>query len=310
MLVTVLISVLVTLLASFPLGIATGVLAEQSASTPESGAISRIKAIYDSLVTLGYGSDTASGWGDWGAMWNRIRSAAEWTPDGTASTDDVLAGEIFYAGSRSPLTGTLALSGDALVSDVASGKTFYSNSLTQLTGTAPAPFDYSLQSLATMDDYGGTYHGEESEWVGISGSPFSEYADFSLESGVVKQDTRTGLIWTVSSTSTLSNEFTLASDGERPTGGNAIAFCEALNTGTYGGIDSWYLPTQKELMQAYLDGIYSQDVSFGGENYFWSSSAVSDFADSAWYMEFQFGFVDYDWMSNGAEYSVRCVARE
>ena len=53
------------------------VFAEQSPGTPESGTTSRIKAIYDSLKTLGYGSESAGSWGDWGAYWNRIRSSAE-----------------------------------------------------------------------------------------------------------------------------------------------------------------------------------------------------------------------------------------
>ena len=89
-------SLVVTLIVAFPLGVKTGVLAEQSGDTPESGVTSYIKQIYDSLVSLGHGSDSAGAWGDWGEFWNRIRSAGEWEPDGTAEADDVKAGETYF----------------------------------------------------------------------------------------------------------------------------------------------------------------------------------------------------------------------
>ena len=60
---------------------AAKISAEQNDSSPESGSTSRIKATYDSLVTLTHGSESSGSWGDWGSMWNRIRSAGEWVPD-------------------------------------------------------------------------------------------------------------------------------------------------------------------------------------------------------------------------------------
>lgn len=55
--------------------------AEQVAGSPESGAKSRISELYDALVAQNKGSDTdVSGLtvaqGDWGAKWNRIKTAA------------------------------------------------------------------------------------------------------------------------------------------------------------------------------------------------------------------------------------------
>ena len=199
------------------------VLAEQSGSSPESGVTSRIKTIYDSLVALSHGSDSAGGWGNWGVMWNRIRSAAEWVP-----------------------------TGDATEADVASGKLFYKDSRTQKTGTAAPAFDYSTQKLATKDDFLGTYKAEESTWNAVSGSPFAGFAALNLSSGTVKQDSRTGLWWSASSTIGVTNGFWLSDDGALPTGGEAISFCDALNTASYGGKINWYLPTQKELMTAYI----------------------------------------------------------
>lgn len=74
--------------------IGSTVLAEQVGSSPESGATSRIKTIYDSLDSLSHGSDSAGSWGNWGSMWNRIRSAGEWVPTGDASEADVVAGKL------------------------------------------------------------------------------------------------------------------------------------------------------------------------------------------------------------------------
>lgn len=55
--------------------------AEQLPGTPESGARSRITELYDALVAQNKGSDTdvsglTAAQGDWGAKWNRIKTAA------------------------------------------------------------------------------------------------------------------------------------------------------------------------------------------------------------------------------------------
>jgi len=261
------------------LQVKTLVLAEQSGSSPESGVTSRIKTIYDSLVSLTHGSESAGGWGDWGVMWNRIRSAAEWVP-----------------------------TGDATEADVADGKTFYSGNRVQKSGTAPAAFDYSTQRLATKDNYLGTYQAEESSWTAVSGSPFAGFGALNLMTGTVKQDERTGLWWSASSTTYPTNEFTLSADGERPTGGEAIAFCDALNTASYGGKTGWYLPTQIELMTAYINGIYSQDPTFATDSYFWSSTEYSGYPDFAWYVGLYGGDTSGSGKGNGN--AVRCVRRD
>ena len=85
------------------------VLAEQTGSSPESGATSRIKTIYDSLVSLSHGSESAGAWGNWGVMWNRIRSAGEWVPSGDASESDVTTGKTFVSNNRALKTGTKAV---------------------------------------------------------------------------------------------------------------------------------------------------------------------------------------------------------
>lgn len=350
-LLTVIISVVVTAVLMYPAGYRTRVLAEQSGTTPESGVTSYIKQIYDSLVTLTYGSDGAGAWGNWGAMWNRIRSAAEWTPGGSATADEVVSGETFYTASRTGQTGTLALSGDAgagdvmsgktfygdsltkltgtwsflgdaTASDVLSGKTFYANSLTLLTGTAPAPIDFTNQQYSARDDKGGPdgsgaedYQGEESVWT----SPATN----------VWQDTRTGVYWS-SDQGNMSNSFTAISlntcdffntfprkgyAGGDPDCGAAINYCATLD---FGGRTDWYLPSEKELQQASIDGMYNQAgdtltaaAAFTTENLFWSSSEVSYVSNGsyAWFVYLFSGDVSLDYKTS-AGYAVRCVSRD
>ena len=273
------------LLAVFGLWqVGSTVLAEQAGSSPESGATSRIKTAYDWLVAKGtnYGAADASDWSNnWGSMWNRIMESAAWEPDGTATEADVASTKTFYAGN-----------GDRTIK----------------TGTAPPAFDYSTQKLATKDDWFGTYKAEESSWTAVSGSPFAGFAALDLDSGTVKQDSRTGLWWSASSTTYLTNQFTLSADGARPTGGQAIAFCDALNTASYGGKTDWYLPTQKELMTAYINGIYSQDPTFATTSNFWSSSERSVNSANAWVVPLSYGGTNG--FSKGSGNSVRCVRRD
>jgi hypothetical protein len=265
------------------------VLAEQSGSSPESGAASRIKTIYDSLVALTHGSDSAGGWGNWGVMWNRIRSAAEWVPSESATE-----------------------------ADVATGKTFHNTSRTQKTGTAAPAVDYSTQSKVIWDDYknggsaDGDSAGEESNWSNTVGA---------ADTGVWK-DERTGLYWSIASEGGMTNSFTIAScdyfstsprssyaggDSDR---GDAINYCANLNLASGGTSNTdWYLPSQKELTQAYLDGIYNQtDTNFTSQNVFWSSTEVAGSPSGAWadYLNNSYMF------DNGKSdnLSVRCVRRD
>ena len=268
----------------------TKVLAEQSGSSPESGVTSRIKTIYDSLVALSHGSDSAGGWGNWGVMWNRIRSAAEWVP-----------------------------SGDASEADVASGKTFYKDSRTQKTGTGSLAPDYSEQSRVMYNDAkngasaDGDEANEESIWTNTAGNATTG----------VWNDTRTSLYWSANLGSG-NNNYTIAS----------CDFFSATDRGTYSGADSdcgyaintcgtlsqdatgdavnetdWYLPTQKELQQAYIDGMYNQtNITFASSNEYWSATEFSDSPGMSWYLGFYYGNTSAN--ANFGIRNVRCVRRD
>ncbi len=186
------------------------------------------------------------------------------------------------------------------------------------------------QKFQTIDDWlngvgtAGEYTGEESVWSAVSGSPFAGYAsiDFSadggfldLYSGGVKQDSRTGLWWSDimainggGTASTTSNVFTLTGvagvgDGTRPTGGNAIGFCNALNAANFGGHNDWYLPTQKQLQQAYIDGSANNLPNPG--NTFWSSTEHYNSTANAWYVVLGTGNTYYS--TKTTKYYIRCV---
>ncbi len=52
---------------------------------------------------------------------------------------------------------------------------------------------------------------------------------------------------------------------------NAITACESL---VYGSYSDWRLPTQKELIQAYIDGLYAQKLVLSADNYAYQSATT------------------------------------
>lgn len=257
----------------------------------------------------------------------KIPVVSSTTYRGDALVTDVMSGKKFYSNSGTLLTGTWTFLGDAAVDQVLEGKKFYSNSGTLLTGTytPPTPIDFSNMQYSTYDDYaggdylgwGGTltddYQGEESEW-----------SNMSVGEDIAWRDERTGVYWSAHQ-GTMSNIFTMAScdyftsiprssyDGSDSDCGLAINYCATLD---FAGRTDWYLPSQKELMQAYIDGIYNQAgideasaAAFVTDNYYWSSSEVSDSSPSAWGVGLDLGFTNYGNKTYTGS-GVRCVSRD
>jgi len=257
----------------------------------------------------------------------KIPVVSSTTYRGDALVTDVMSGKKFYSNSGTLLTGTWTFLGDAAVDQVLEGKKFYSNSGTLLTGTytPPTPIDFSNMQYSTYDDYaggdylgwGGTltddYQGEESEW-----------SNMSVGEDIAWRDERTGVYWSAHQ-GTMSNIFTMAScdyftsiprssyDGSDSDCGLAINYCATLD---FAGRTDWYLPSQKELMQAYIDGIYNQAgideasaAAFVTDNYYWSSSEVSGNSNYAWIVLLNAGDTDvYD--KTNSSLGVRCVSRD
>ena len=269
--------------------IQTGAGVLQPTPTPGSPSVgddSRINTLYKQLVTLNYGSDSAGSWGDWGAMWNRIYSASIWTPsDATALPGDVSVGNTFYAGNNRTIQ----------TSSVAYPEVFVNQSLCLKENTgAPCTAVQAVPVPATT-------------WTNTANN--------------VWKDNRTGLYWSEDKGS-MTNSF-LTSCGfftTNPRGnwsgttcGDAINFCSNLAQVAVSGQSektNWYLPSYKELLQAYKDDMFNKTgTAFTTENIFWSSTEVSYQGVYGWVVPLSY---DASWY-NVPKYntnSVRCVARD
>ena len=268
--------VMVALMATFSLGIWARAYGEQSGSSPESGATSYIRSLYDSLQTAGFGNDAASP--DWGTTWNRIKTAAQWAPNGSVTAADVASGKTFYNSSRTQQTGTLLVAGSSCPTQ-------------QYTDNYGAPVTQS------------TNCSNSSDWVVVSDGV----------TGNDKKDTRSGLIWSYALFNAGGSlEFRLsnntrwswdASNSANVAVGNKTAITLCSSTG-----NGWRLPTQKELMQAYIDGAYfnltqtETNMGYYGSGY-WSVTKYSD--TSAWKVGLNNGYQDPSAMTNNT--LVRCV---
>ena len=112
----------------------------------------------------------------------------------------------------------------------------------------------------------------------------------------------------------ITNNFTLngviadTDDGLDAEGGASVDFCEALSLDANGdGTDEtdWYLPSQKELMQAYIDG--SANNIPNPARYYWSSTESNSNATYAWYVLLSDGLTPSYAKSNLND--ARCVRR-
>jgi len=274
--------------------------AEQMGSSPDSGgAESILVGSYNRLVSKGtnYGSSSSPDWtGNQGTYWNRIIYSATWEPDGTATEQDVLSSKTFYSGL---------------------------NNRTIRTGTFSNSIDYSLQQFVQYDDaHASDYTGEESTWINTNSSSGNQ----------VWYDTRTGLYWARTESGTYTNSFSSPStgvcdffntgtyptrgsyptSGTDPACGNAINACAVLSLASTEGQSAktdWYLPSQKELKEAYANGIYNKtsDV-FTTTSYFWSSTEDSSLSAGAWGEYLYVGLADFYGKTN--DNAVRCVRRD
>ena len=285
---------------SFCLTLLKNTRAEQMGSSPDSGgAESVIMRAYNTLVSKGtnYGSSSSPDWtSNHGTYWNRIIYSATWEPDGTATEQDVLSSKTFYSGL---------------------------NNRTIRTGTFSNSIDYSLQQFVQYDDaHASDYTGEESTWINTNSSSGNQ----------VWYDTRTGLYWARTEPGTYTNSFSSPStgvcdffntgtyptrgsyptSGTDPACGNAINACAVLSLASTEGQSAktdWYLPSQKELKEAYANGIYNKtsDV-FTTTSHFWSSTEHSSNSTYAWYEYLHDGYAHYG--TKTSTIAVRCVRRD
>lgn len=238
-------------------------------------------------------------------------------------------------GSLTPANGAVS-SLDATAADVLAGKVFFGNGDNDWTPTVGTLeiFAYENQKNGIWDDWkggAGSQNNLAGAWANNQDqnneeSTWETYTDSSLNgalvaTGEVKKDTRTGLYWTNcysyasggNSCDMITNNFTLngviadTDDGLDAEGGASVDFCEALSLDANGdGTDEtdWYLPSQKELMQAYIDGS-ANNIPEVARSY-WSSTEAGSFTD-AWRVSLSSGGT-YDHTKSNLNYA-RCVRR-
>ena len=240
------------------------VRAETYPGGTDNGKTSRIKQLNDDLTTLGYG--TPSNLPDWGANWNRISTSAQWVPNGDIDPADVTTGKKFYNSSRIEQTGTRV--------HVAS----------------------SCATQAWPDNATGANKTDNCvpDWPVVS----------PAQAGDDKQDPVTSLVWSKCIRNTAgTNDFsadagcsTYSWDNSHANnnGRTAIQLCSDRG-------DGWRLPTQKEMMQAYIDGSFYNLVAPSA--FHWSATENS--VTNAWYTVLFNGYTNDS--TKTAAIQVRCV---
>jgi hypothetical protein len=144
---------------------------------------------------------------------------------------------------------------------------------TSLFDNTDAPAQPGLDYYDSIDDYnnwgylpgesafGPANHCAESNW----NNPAGDFACTTGSADCMFRDLMTGIYWT-----------TLSPAGTAKTWQQAIDACEDLE---FGGFNDWRLPTQKELFQAYINGVaflYKKFRNFGSTRvYHWAATSVS-----------------------------------
>ncbi|MFH1895991.1 MAG: DUF1566 domain-containing protein [bacterium] len=267
--------------------------AEISGESPDSESTSYIKTIYDSLFSLSYGSDSAGSWGDWGAYWNRLRSAGE------KPFNDAVAEGLW--------------NGTGAGSTTCAGTDWGLNCYTKAKGGVD---DYNNGGSIPTDSY-------QQTWTTCSMAEGGNNGCGTGRAVAERQDPNTELVWgpriTTGSWFTANNCIypnglendadggnICDNNGERSCvcikhtgiGADTKTGCEVYDDG------NWRLPTQKELMQAYIDGSWGNLLNAG--NNYWSATTQSSTTRLAWYTSlFYGGTVDNTKTNTG--YSYRCV---
>jgi hypothetical protein len=122
----------------------------------------------------------------------------------------------------------------------------------------------------TIDDYNyinASIVPQTNPWGNVTVVPGSNWTTLAgpcdMTGACVLRDETTGLLWANADTMTRTWE-------------NAITYCAGLNTQGY--TSGWRLPSQKELLQAYVNGIWGQrrilKLISNYDRFYWSSSSA------------------------------------
>ena len=162
------------------------------------------------------------------------------------------------------------------------------------------------QANGGSDDYnngGSTLSGRyEKTWTACNaGNSYCSTGD----SGADIKDESTGLIWSLpcnaSGCSSFSDSSPATYSWDSSGGNNNSRTASQLCSDQSG----WSLPHQKQLMQAYIDGSYSNLETAGTSRNYWSATAVSADGTKSWYTNLSTGEILGDTRTNTAY--IRCV---
>jgi hypothetical protein len=219
-----------------------------------------------------------------------------------------VAGSIYGDTNQAYVLGTAAKPGIAL-KNLWNGTC--SNTLTCPLGTE---YPGGAQNAGGVDDFndGGTALADRYAmgWTQCTAGP-GDPCGVNLAASAYK-DNSTGLIWS-KTMDTAANSYAL--DGANS---QAITWYQANNCiGTFStcvkphspatGCEAnagWEVPTQKQLMQAYIDGSYG-NLDVGVIRYYWSATTDSNSTTSAWYVSLSYGSTNNNTKTNPLY--VRCV---
>lgn len=149
---------------------------------------------------------------------------------------------------------------------------FYTNLVGTFNNKAsPALTTTDVYDTIDDDNNGGAFP-SLSPWTSPTVAPGGNWTSVSGAcDGVgacVLKDQTTGVMWTATGTGF-------------PEWGPAITYCDNL---AYNGLDDWRLPTQKELMQAYVNGLWSQKIplKLRNDKPYWSASTYAKWTGQGW----------------------------
>jgi hypothetical protein len=293
-----------------------------------------------------YGSTDAADWSNnWGTYWNRIMESAAWEPDGTATVSDCTSGATFYAGSdnrtqKTGTSGTCSL-GTYITNQENMAYDDYNcsnNNEEGDTACAGGDSEYTGEEASTwsLEASGGTARSVTDNGSTVTLSSNKVYQD--SVTGLYWTDGSSGTVDNEfsyvdgddrSSPTGNSCNFNAAGDpntycdNQDPLNAysedddvSAADFCLYLqldgdnadtdDDGATGMETDWRLPTQKELMLAYINGAGNNLPNANG--YHWSSTEFYSSQSIAWSVSLGRGYTYSATKSNN--YYVRCVRRD
>lgn len=234
------------------------------------------------------------------------------TDSGDAAAADILAGKVAWVdgteiiGAMAPghaygdesgayVLGTAAGSGTAL--------------LDQWNGSrSGGAYPGGTQAEGGVDDFDDGLEPMADRYVGSAGWTTCDVQNNFCDTGdrgADAKDNSTGLIWSLPCNESGCASFSDASPDtyswDRSHSNNDGLSASELCTSHAG----WWLPHQKQLMQAYIDGSYGNLEEAGIDRYYWSATTYSNTASYAWYTGLSIGFTGSNGKKSG--YYVRCI---